>query len=88
MLNITKYDDNLKTMEKMKGLEEDLENAYKLIDIISKTKYDNNDFDTYGNHKDTSNKYGPNGFDRNGYNINGVDKNRYDMYGSKKIKSN
>ena len=79
-----KYDDNLKTMKKMEGLEEDLENAYKSIDIISKNKYDNNGFDIYGNHKDTDNKYDPNGLYRNGYNINGVDKNGYDMYGSKK----
>ena len=68
----------------MEELKEDLENAYKAIDIIVKNKYDNNGFDIYGNHKDTDNKYDPNGFDRNGYNINGVDKNGYDMYGSKK----
>ena len=79
-----KYDDNLKTMKETEGLEEDLENAYKLIDIISKNKYDNNGFDIYDNHKDTGNKYDPNSFDRNGYNINSVDKSGYDMYGSKK----
>ena len=82
-----KYDDNLKAMEKMKGLEEDLENAYKLIDIISKNTYDNNGLDIYVNHKDTGNEYDPNGFNRNGYNINGVDKNGYDMYGPKKKSS-
>ena len=68
----------------MEELKEDLENAYKAIDILIKNKYDNNSFDIYGNHKDTGNKYDPNGFDRNGYNINGVDKNGYNMYGSKK----
>ena len=71
-------------MKEIEELKEDLENAYKAIDILVKNKYDNNGFDIYGNHKDTGNKYDPNGFDRNGYNINGVDKNGYDMYGSKK----
>ena len=48
-----KYEDNL-------GLEEDLENAYKTIDkqlILAKNKYDPNNFDIYGNHKDNGNKY-------------------------------
>ena len=41
-------------------------------DILAKNKYDPNNFDIYGNHKDTGNKYDPNGFDRNAYNIYGV----------------
>ena len=56
-----KYEDNL---QKMKKMEEDLENAYKTIDIFAKNKYDRNNFDIYGNHKDTGNKYDPNGSDR------------------------
>ena len=64
-----KYEDNLETM---KNMEADLENAYKTIDILAKNKYDPNNFDIYGNHKDTGNKYDPNGFDRNAYNIYGV----------------
>ena len=35
-----KYEDNLETMKKMEGLEEDLENAYKTIDILTKNKHD------------------------------------------------
>ena len=35
-----KYEDNLKLMEKIEGIEEDLENAYKTIDILAKNKYD------------------------------------------------
>ena len=65
----------------MEELEEDLENAYKAIDILSKNKYDTKGFDIYGNHKDTGNKYDSNGFDRNGYNINGVDKDGLDIKG-------
>ena len=61
---------------------EDLENAYKTIDILTKNKYDPNNFDIYGNHKDTGNKYDPNGFDRDGYNVNGVDKNGLDRNGN------
>ena len=34
------YENNLKTMKEMEGLKEDLENAYKAIDILSKNKYD------------------------------------------------
>ena len=65
----------------MEELEEDLENVYKAIDILGKNKYDSNNFDIYGNHKDTGNKYDSNGFDRNGYNINVVDKNGLDRNG-------
>ena len=65
----------------MEELEEDLENAYKAIDILSKNRYDTKGFDIYGNHKDTGNKYDSNGFDRNGYNINGVDKDGLDIKG-------
>ena len=77
-----KYEDNLKTMKKIEQLEEDLENAYKTIDIFTKNKYDSNNFDIYGNHKDTGNKYDSNGFDRNGYNVNGVDKYSLDKDGN------
>ena len=66
-------------------MEEDLENAYKTIDILTKDKYDPKGFDIYGNHKDTGNKYDPNGFDRDGYNINGVNKDGFDRYGIKRI---
>ena len=68
----TIYTDNL---EKMRKIEEDLENAYKTIDVLTKNKYDFNGFDIYGNQKDTGNKYDPNGFDRDGYKVNGSDKN-------------
>ena len=68
-------------------MEKDLEDAYKTIDILAKNNYDPNNFDIYGNHKDTGNKYDPSGFDRDGYNINGADKNGLDRYGFKK-KSN
>ena len=64
-------------------MEEDLENAYKAIDILTKNKYDPNGFDIYGNHKNTGDKYDPNGFDRDGYNVNGVDKNGLDRNGIK-----
>ena len=74
-----KYKDNSETMKKM---EEDLENAYKAIGILAKNKYDPNNFDIYGNHKDTGNKYDPNGFDRDGYNINGLDKDGLDRNGN------
>ena len=63
-------------------MEEDLENAYKTIDILAKNKYDPNNFDIYGNHKETGNKYDPNGFDREGYHINGVDKDGLDRNGN------
>ena len=56
-------------------MEEDLENAYKTIDILTKNKYDPKGFDIYGDHKDIGNKYDPNGFDRDGYNVNGLDRN-------------
>ena len=62
-------------LEKMSLMEEDLENACKTIDILTKNKYDLNGFDIYGNHKDTGNKYDPHGFDRDGYNLNGLDRN-------------
>ena len=65
-------------------MEEDLEHAYKAIDIFTKNKYDPNGFDIYGNHKDTDNKYDPSGFDRDGYNINGVNKDGLDRYGIKR----
>ena len=65
-------------------MEDDLENAYKAIDILTKNKYDPNGFDIYGNQKDTGDKYDPNGFDRDGYNINGVNKNGLDRYGIKR----
>ena len=61
-------------------MEEELENAYKAIDILTKYKYDPNGFDIYGNHKDTGNKYDPDGFDRDGYNINCVNKDGLDRY--------
>ena len=67
-------------------MEEDLENAYKTIDIFTNNKYDPNGFDIYGNHKDTSNKYDPNGFDREVYNVNGLDINGLDRNGIKGIK--
>ena len=51
-----KYDDNLKTIKEMKELKEDLENAYKTIDTLIRNKYDPNNFDIYGNHKDPGNK--------------------------------
>ena len=63
-------------------MEEDLKNAYKTIDILAKNKYDPKNFDIYGNHKDTGNKYDPNGFNRDGYNINGVDKDGLDRTGN------
>ena len=66
----------------MEELEEDLGSAYKTIDILPKNKYDSNNFDIYGNYKDTGNKYDSNGFDRNGYNINGVDKDGLDRNGN------
>ena len=69
-------------LEKIKKMEEDLENAYKTIDILTKNKYDPNNFDIYGNHKDTGNKYDPNGFDRDSYNVNGIDKNGLDRNGN------
>ena len=62
----------------MEKLGEDRENAHKTIDILAKNKYDPKNFGIYGNHKDTSNKYDPNGFDRDGYNINGLDKDGLD----------
>ena len=68
-----KYEDNLKTLKEIEELEEDLENAYKTIDILAKNKYDPKDFDIYDNHKDTGNKYDSNDFNREGYNINGLD---------------
>ena len=70
-------------------MEEDLENAYKTIDILTKNKYDPKGFYIHGNHKDTGNKYDSNGFDRDGYNVNGVDKNGLDRNGIKvtRIKS-
>ena len=74
-----KYEGILETMKKM---EEGLENAYKTIDILAKNKYDPNNFDIYGNHKDTGNKYDPNGFDRDGYNINILDKDGLDRNGN------
>ena len=77
-----KYKDNLETMKKMEKLEEDLENAYKTIDILAKNKYDLKNFDIYGNHKDTGNKYDPNGFHRDGYNINGLGKDGLDRNGN------
>ena len=77
-----KYEDNLKLMEKIEGLEEDLENAYKTIDILAKNKYDSKHFDIYDNHKDTGNRYDSNGFDRDGYNINGLDKDGLDRDGN------
>ena len=76
-----KYEDNLKTMEIIKELEEDFENAYQAIDMFTSNMYDPNGFDIYGNRKDTSNKYDPNGFVRDGYNINGVNKDGLDRYG-------
>ena len=69
-------------------MEEDPENAYKTIDILTKNKYDPNGFDIYGNHKDTSNKYDPNGFNREGYNVNGLDRNGLDRNGIKGTKKN
>ena len=72
----------------MRKMQEDLENAYKTIDILSKSKYDANGFDIYGNHKDTGNKYDPNGFDRDSYNLNGLDKNGLDRNGIKGTKKN
>ena len=73
-------------LEKMRKMEEDLENAYKTIDILTKNKYDPNGFDIHGNHKDTSNKYDPNGFVRDGYNVNGLDRNGLDRNGIKGTK--
>ena len=67
-------------------MEKDLENAYKIIDILTKNKYDPNGFDIYGNYKDTGNKYDPNGFDRDGYNVNGLDRNGLDGNGIKETK--
>ena len=67
----------------MRKMEEDLENAYNTIDILTKNKYDPNGFDMYGNPKDTSNKHDPNGFDRDGYNVNGLDRNGLDRNGIK-----
>ena len=75
-------------LEKMRKMEEDLENTYKTIDILTKNKYDPNGFDIHGNHKDTSNKYDPNGFVRNGYNVNGLDRNGLDRNGIKGTKKN
>ena len=72
-----------KNLEITKKMEEDLENAYKTIDILTKNKYDPNNFDIYGNHKNTGNKYDPNGFDRDNYNVNGVDKNGLNRNGIK-----
>ena len=69
-------------------MEEDLEDAYKTIDILTKNKYDPNGFDIYGNHKDTKNKCDPNGFDRDGYNVNGLDRNGLDRNGIKRTKKN
>ena len=62
----------------MEELEEDLENAYKTIDILVENKYDSKGFDIYRNNKNTGNKYDSNGFDRDGYNINGLDKDGLD----------
>ena len=42
-----KYEDNLKTIEKIKELEEDLENAYKAIDMFTSNIHDPNGFDIY-----------------------------------------
>ena len=75
----------------MKKMEEDLENTYKTIDILTKNKYDPNSFDIYGNHKDTGNKYDPNGFYRDGYNVNGLDRiglDRNGIKGTRKKSSN
>ena len=69
-------------------MEEDLENAYKTIDILTKNKYDPNGFDICGNHKDTGNKYDPNCFDREGYSVNGLDRNGLDRNGIKGTKKN
>ena len=77
-----KYEDNLKLMKKIEELEEDLENAYKTIDILTKNKYDYKGFDIYGIHRDTGHKYDSNGFDKKGYNINGVDKDFVDKNGN------
>ena len=57
----TIYTNNL---EKMRKMEEDLENAYKTIDILTKNKYDPNGFDREG--------YNVNGLDRNGLDRNGI----------------
>ena len=81
----TIYTDNLEKTRKMK---EDLENAYKKIDIFTKNKYDLNGFDIYGNHKNTGNKCDPNGFDKDGYNVNGLDRNGLDRNGIKETKKN
>ena len=36
-----KYEDNLETMKKIKGLEEDLESSYKSIDVFTNIYTDN-----------------------------------------------
>ena len=36
-----KYEDNLETMKKMKGLEEDLKSSYKSIDVFTNIYTDN-----------------------------------------------
>ena len=71
------YTDNI---EKFNKMEKDLENSYKVIDILTRDKYDPNSIDIFGNHKDTGNKYNPKGFDRDGYNISCVNKDGLDRY--------
>ena len=67
-----KYEDNLKTMEIIKKLEEDLESSHKSIDVITNIYTDNlekmkkmeEDFENaYKTIILTKNKYDPNGFD-------------------------
>ena len=58
----------------MRKTEEDLENAYKTIDILTKNKYDPNGFDREG--------HNVNGLDRNGLDGNGIKETK------KKIKQN
>ena len=56
-------------MKKMVELEEDLENAYKTINILTKNKYDSNGFDRDGYNIKSVDK---DGLDRDGNNINGI----------------
>ena len=44
-------------------------------------KFDPNDFDRYGIHKDIDNKFDPEGFDIDSYNEYGVERNRLDKDG-------
>ena len=79
------YEDNLKTMEMLKKLEEDLKSSHESFDVITAIYTDNLE-KMRKIEEDLENAYNVNGLDRNGLNRNGIKRTKKKSSNAKSFK--